>query len=1277
MTGMTHILLVEDNPGDARWVREIAGEVHNPRLALTMAATLQEAMTCLDAQPCDLILLDLSLPDSFGLETCERVLAHMPNVPIIILSGLDDEVLADNAVRKGAQDYLIKGEVDAHSLGRAIRCAIERKHAGEARLESEQRFRAIFESIKDVFFRTDMTGRVIEISPSVEALTGYPPYAFIGGSLGKFQHGDDDICSLCTAVAEFGTVNDYEMALFSRDNRLVTVTISAKLEQGPKGESIGIEGILHDISDRKQMELELRGARQQLEREVQARTVELQHSVENLTREMTLRAHAEEEVRKLALVDDLTGLYNRRGFYTLAEQQLRIIRRLQQCAFFVFIDVDGLKAINDRFGHAEGDHALSLVAACLVDTFRESDILGRIGGDEFVVMGSDAGAGNADQIRDRVMAALARHGAHENLPYVLGASVGVVYTDPQVFNSLDDMVAIADQRMYQIKHDVDLPLAAPARALPRGRDGRSTANIQVLLVEDNPAEARLVHEFLSVASADTFQVQIASRLEDALLCAVEGTFQCILLDLTLPDSQGFATFQRMAAVADDVPIIILSGLDDAQLGIEAMRAGAEDYLVKGAFNHHLLVRAIRYAIERVHTKRLLHQALAREKEQQNQLNTLFQVMPIKLLLVDERLVILRSNDTPMHADIRQLASLRQSLGEGLACAHTNEGGCGGAPACDACPLAQAIGDVLASSDPVIQREIHFPTRRDGETPAWYRVNVVRTLVAGHACALLTMEDISARKWAEEELARNDQRFRTVIQCFPGPIFIRRHVPDHQVLYVSHHVEDLFGLTRETFLEGHLTVPELLAPEERAHYQATIARALSERKAFAIETRMQRADGSIIWVQEMGEGVYDAQDTLLYLVSTMLDITDRKHAERALMSSERRYRAIFESIPDIFFRTDLDGVVTLCSPSAANVMGYHSHEVVGHPMHEFVPDNRALTRMGRRVLARGVVNDQEITLVTKDGREITGAVSAHVVYGRNNRPVAIEGILRDITQRKLADSISGESARRLREMLENISLLSVMFDVQGIITFCNEFFCQVTGYEREAAIGKQWLTFQPVEGRAMVAQLLSDLQRGAAPTHSICEILTREGERRNIHWDHTLLYNQDGAVIGVACIGDDITDRLRMEQALQQSNRLLSSLVNASPLAIASFDTDVRVTSWSEAAEDIFGWRAGDILGCEPPFVPSDTQHEYTRIHQHLLQGGNVYGEHVFAETRSGMPLALRLFATPLFDETGTITGFMSMYENITDRAQIEETMEAIGNLWSDFVQTVNNPSSEH
>src|SRR5580658_8350267 len=155
----------------------------------------------------------------------------------------------------------------------------------------------------------------------------------------------------------------------------------------------------------------------------------------------------ERELRYLALTDDLTCLYNRRGFFAAATQQLKLARRNSKSMLLLFCDVDNLKRINDSYGHREGDLTLVRAADALEEAFRDSDILARLGGDEFAVLASDATIPSRQAIVPRIEKSLEKGNA-EDTRYKLSFSIGAARFDPQTPVSLGELMARADQDMY-------------------------------------------------------------------------------------------------------------------------------------------------------------------------------------------------------------------------------------------------------------------------------------------------------------------------------------------------------------------------------------------------------------------------------------------------------------------------------------------------------------------------------------------------------------------------------------------------------------------------------------------------------------------------------------------------------------------------------------------------------------------------------------------------------------------------------------------------------------
>ena len=163
------------------------------------------------------------------------------------------------------------------------------------------------------------------------------------------------------------------------------------------------------------------------------------------------RKRSEEALRNLSLTDELTGLYNRRGFTILADQQMKLAHRMNRRMLLLFGDVDKLKTINDTLGHLVGDQALKEVASIMKETFREVDIVARLGGDEFVILAPDASGESVDILVERIQVTLQARNRQAARAYQLTVSVGIAYYDPEVPCTLDELVTRADAEMYQQK----------------------------------------------------------------------------------------------------------------------------------------------------------------------------------------------------------------------------------------------------------------------------------------------------------------------------------------------------------------------------------------------------------------------------------------------------------------------------------------------------------------------------------------------------------------------------------------------------------------------------------------------------------------------------------------------------------------------------------------------------------------------------------------------------------------------------------------------------------
>ena len=412
------VLLIEDNPGDARLIREMLLEDNNIAFELIHADQLSNGLEYLKGADIDIILLDLGLPDSQGIDTLHAILSRVHHIPIIIQTGLSDGELAVRAVKTGAQDYLIKGQITSPLLSRSICYAIERKKMEESLRITEERFRNLVETVSDIIWEVNEQFIYTYVSPQLVELLGYDVREVITVksifdlTLPEVRPGFSEMVD--SFAQQRKAFNGIEVKKRHKDGSIMIFEVNGVPFFDSEGTYLGYRGIDHDISVRKELESEL---------------------------------------RRLAIMDELTGLYNRRGFHELAEQQMRLSNRQQKEMILFFIDVDGMKWINDCFGHQEGDAVLMETANILKETFRESDILARMGGDEFAILAVETSNENYETMIKRLENNLRRYNEHAEKDYPLSLSLGIARNDTESPFSIGDLIEQADQLMYVQKRN--------------------------------------------------------------------------------------------------------------------------------------------------------------------------------------------------------------------------------------------------------------------------------------------------------------------------------------------------------------------------------------------------------------------------------------------------------------------------------------------------------------------------------------------------------------------------------------------------------------------------------------------------------------------------------------------------------------------------------------------------------------------------------------------------------------------------------------------------------
>ncbi|HPD15525.1 MAG TPA: PAS domain S-box protein [Planctomycetota bacterium] len=254
---MIRVLLVEDNPGDARIVQHMLEAAERTVFIPHSVPTLAAAQEHLKRDGADVVLLDLELPDSAGLSTFSALQRAAPGTPVVVLTGLDDADAGLTAVRRGAHDYLVKGQVGADVLERSLRYAVARGRADEALRATAERLQALIHASPAAIVALDSEARVSLWSPAAERLFGWTESEVTGKRAPIVPEDDQEFAHLLYAPLRGQTIVGAEVRADRRDGPPLDVSLSVAPIRDAENNTAGIMGVLLDLSERKRLEAEV------------------------------------------------------------------------------------------------------------------------------------------------------------------------------------------------------------------------------------------------------------------------------------------------------------------------------------------------------------------------------------------------------------------------------------------------------------------------------------------------------------------------------------------------------------------------------------------------------------------------------------------------------------------------------------------------------------------------------------------------------------------------------------------------------------------------------------------------------------------------------------------------------------------------------------------------------------------------------------------------------------------------------------------------------------
>lgn len=415
----------------------------------------QAALNLLEQDHFAVMILDIMMPGISGTEVLVNALKRDPDLAIVIVTAVDDTLSAYRAFELGAFGYIVKpfhrNEIlintsnalqrrklaidnrnykarlekimedrttELEETNSLLEKEIEKREEAQEQVQKDHTFLSnIIESLPFPFYVIDARDYSVLMANSmacaVEGGSGGKCYALTHGRTSPCT-GGDHLCPLQELKRTGKPVKTEHIHTDSIGN-IEFVEVHGYPIFDEKGDILQMIEFSLNITPRKELEGQLRQA---------------------------------------SITDPLTGLHNRRGFMTLAAKQLEVSKRLENTAYLLFADVDGMKNINDTFGHEAGDQALKAAASLLRETLRGADVIGRMGGDEFAAFLFESSASDhSETVISRLEVNLSRFNGARTHPFLLSISCGVVPIDKTKKQSLDDLISRADALMYEQKRD--------------------------------------------------------------------------------------------------------------------------------------------------------------------------------------------------------------------------------------------------------------------------------------------------------------------------------------------------------------------------------------------------------------------------------------------------------------------------------------------------------------------------------------------------------------------------------------------------------------------------------------------------------------------------------------------------------------------------------------------------------------------------------------------------------------------------------------------------------
>ena len=463
--------------------------------------------------------------------------------------------------------------------------------------------------------------------------------------------------------------------------------------------------------------------------------------------------------------------------------------------------------------------------------------------------------------------------------------------------------------------------------------------------------------------------------------------------------------------------------------------------------------------------------------------------------------------------------------------------------------------------------------------------------------------------ANELLKYSEERFKTLVENIPGTVYRcvweeqLQSRPCRTMVFLSEAIQEISGYASSDFINNRVrSFASIVHPQDRAKIEQVIEQSISTKQPYVIEYRIVRANGSIVWVYDKGQGIWSENGEVLSLDGVILDITDRKQAEDDLRYTQAFLNSIIENLPLAVFIKEANDLCIMCwNKASEELFGYSKEEILGKNDYDFLPSQQAryLRAQDRQVLTVGELVDlPEVSVMTPHrGRRLVHTKKVPLFDERGTPRYLLE-ICEDITERKSAEAVLRESEAHYRRIVETATEGVWMFDAQSKTTFANSRMAQMLGYNVEEMLGRSLFDFMDHDSRELAQTYIERRRQGIQERHDF-KFRRKDGSDLWALVSAAPILDSAGEFVGVLRMITDISDRKQAEEALQESHQQTVQILERITDAFFALDHQWRFTYVNGEAAQALQRNQEELIGAKfwevfPESAGSLVEQQYRR-----------------------------------------------------------------------------------